>query len=442
MKRWFSAVVFVFLLAATGHAQTVYSNLFVVNGLGESVSRIDVSENHVWNNVFTTDNVPQQVKVKGDSLYVLNSISSTLQIFDLLSGKEVKKIDLGTSKNPWDFAFCKSTGKIFVSNLMANSVSVVDVASGAVVDSIDVGISPEGILAANGKVYVTNIAYNASTYSYGQGTVYVIDAGAHAVVDSILTPTNPQNIAVGPNGRLHVVCTGNFWNVPGVVVVVNPGTNSIEDTIAVGGTPSSITITSGGMAYLGAGGWKDYGHVLKYNAANGTVIHSDAHPIFAGKGVMGVLADDAGHVFAAAFSEDQVDVIGTAVDSVVQRYNVGDGPQSLALWKTTVSGVIEKDLAQGIPVQFRLEQNYPNPVRARVIGATETQFAFQIPTEETVSLKIYNLLGQEMLSIFEGKMVAGRHVFEANLGGLNTGLYFYQLRTNSGILTKKLIVTP
>lgn len=442
MKRWFSSVIVVFLFATMGRTQTVYSNLFVVNGLGESVSRIDVSEDRVWNNVFTTDNVPQQAKIQGDSLYILNSISSTLQIIDLSSAKEVKKIDLGTQKNPWDFTFCKSAGKIFVSNLMANSVSVVDVASGAVVDSIAVGRSPEGILAANGKVYVTNTAYNASSYSYGQGTVYVIDAGTRTVVDSILTPTNPQNIVIGPNGRLHVVCTGNYGNVPGVVVVVNPGTNSMEDTIAVGGTPSSITITSGGMAYLGAGGWMDYGHVLKYNAANGTVIRSDDHPILTGKGAMGVLADDAGHVFVAAFSDDQVDVIDTSVDSVVLRYNVGDGPQNLALWKTTVSSINEDDLAQGAPVQFRLEQNYPNPVRARAIGSNETQFVFQVPEEETISLKIYNLLGQEVLSLFQGKMSAGQHVFKADLAGLHTGLYFYQLRTNTGILTKKLIVAP
>lgn len=442
MKRWFSTVMLVFLFAAMGRAQTVYSNLFVVNGLAESVSRIDVSENRVWNNVFTTDNVPQQIRIKGDSLYVLNSVSSTLQIFNLSSGQEVKKIDLGTSKNPWDFTFCKSSGKIFVSNLMANSVSVVDVASGSVLDSIGVGISPEGIFAANGRVYVTNTAYDASTYSYGQGTVYVIDAAAHTVTDSILTPTNPQSIAVGPNGRLHVVCTGNFWNIPGVVVVVNPVTNSIVDTIAVGGTPSGITITSDGLAYLGAGGWTDYGHVLKYDAVNDTVIRSDAHPILAGKGVMGVLADNAGHVFAAAFGNDQVDVIDTAVDSVVKIYNVGDGPQNLALWKTTISKVDENEMAQAVPAEFKLEQNYPNPVRVRGVGAGETEFAFQISAEENVSLKIFNLLGQEMISIFEGKLAKGRHVLKANLSGLNTGLYFYQLRTSSGILTKKLIVAP
>jgi len=442
MKRWLRAVVLVLLFAAIAQAQTVYSNLFVVNGLGESVSMIDVSENRVWNNVFTTDNVPNQMKIQGDSLYVLNSVSSTLQIFDLISKQEVKKIDLGTRKNPWDFTFCRSTGKIFVSNLMANSVSVVDVASGSVVDSIAVGISPEGILAVNGRVYVTNTAYNASTYSYGQGTVYVIDAVSHTVIDSILTPTNPQNMAVGPAGRLHVVCTGNLWNVPGVVAVVDPSTHSIVDTIAVGGIPSSITFTPDGLAYLGAGGWTDYGHVLKYDAVNDIVIRSEAHPILAGKGVVGVLADRAGHVFVAAFSDDQVDVIQTAGDSVVQTINVGDGPQNLALWRTTLSRVDKPNLAQGIPVRFQLEQNYPNPVRVSSAGREETQFSFQIPAEETVSLKIFNLLGQEMQSLFEGKLPAGQHVFKADLNGLSTGLYFYQLQTSHGILTKKLLVVP
>ncbi len=439
MKR-FLIILWLFVIVGTGRAQSVYTNLFVENSLGESVSRVDLTENRIWNDVFTTGNVPNQIKVKGDSLYILNSVSSTLQIVNLNTQKNVATIDLGTNKNPWNFAFCKSSGLIFVTNLMANSVSVVDIGKGAVVDSITVGQAPEGIVAVGKRVYVTNTAFDATTFSYGQGSVTVIDAASRSVVDSILTPINPQNLAVDAGGRIHVVCTGNFSTVPGSVLVVDLGSNSVLDTVVVGGTPSSITIAPNGVAYLGAGGWVTNGNVLAYNASTFEVLHGADNPIRTATGAMDVLADDAGHVFVAAFNEDRVDVIDTKADSVVDSYEVGDGPQSLALWKITASGVAEKSGSNRLPAQFVLEQNYPNPIRTNVRALT--QFNFEIPRSENVTLKIYNVLGQVVATLVNGKLTAGTHQVQADLGYLSAGLYFSQLRTAQGVKTRKLVVKP
>ena len=439
MKKWL-AIVFVLAGFASAKAQSVYTNLFVENNLAETVSRIDLSENRIWNNVFTTGNVPNQIQVRGDSLYILNSVSSTLQIVDLNTGKEVNTIDLGAHKNPWNFTFCKSSGLIFVSNLMANSVSVVDLQKGTVVDSISVGTAPEGILAVGKKVYVTNTAFDAVTFSYGQGSVFVIDAPSRTVVDTILTPTNPQNLAVDSDGRLHVVCTGNFANLSGSVLVVDLSTNSVVDTVKIGGSPSTIAFGANGVAYLGAGGWGSHGNVLAYNAQTLAILHGADHPIQTGAGVMDVLADGEGHIFAAAFKEDRVDVIDTQVDSVVKSFAVGDGPGSLALWKTTVSRVVEHKAENKRPRQFVLEQNYPNPVCVR--SAQGIRFSFQLSQEDNVVLSVYNVLGQKMLDLAAGKFSAGRHVIEANLGHFGSGLYFYRLKTSRGIQVRKLVVTP
>ena len=439
MKKYL-IVLWLFVIAGTGQAQSVYTNLFVENSLGESVSRVDVTEGKIWNNLFTTGNVPNQIKVRGDSLYILNSISSTLQIVNLNTQQEVATIDLGANKNPWNFTFCKSSGLIFVTNLMANSVSVVDVTKGSVVDSIAVGKAPEGILAFGKKVYVTNTAFDATTFSYGQGTVSIIDAASRSVVDSILTPVNPQNLAVDASGRLHVVCTGNFATVSGSVLVVDLSTKTVVDTVAVGGTPSSITMAPNGVAYLGSGGWVTSGNVLAYDASTLSVLHSADNPIRTGTGAMDVLADDAGHVFVAAFNEDKVDVIDTKADSVVSSYEVGDGPQSLALWKTTVSRVAEKENSEQVPARFALKQNYPNPIKAKANAVT--QFSFRIPGTENVTLKIYNVLGQVVATLVDGKLSAGSHRIQANLGYLSPGLYFAQLRTAQGVRTRKLVVQP
>ncbi|GBE28785.1 hypothetical protein BMS3Bbin03_02736 [bacterium BMS3Bbin03] len=440
MKRLLAAAALVFALIGTTLAQTVYSDLFVLNGLGETVSKIGLTEDRIWNNLYTTGDVPNQIRVWGDSLYILNSVSSTLQIVNLSAGRQVAEIDLGVNKNPWNFAYSKSSGKIFITNLMANSVSVVDVAAKAVVDSIDVGGSPEGILVVGNRVYVTNTAYDAATYTYGQGTVLVIDALSGTVIDTINTPANPQALAVDSGGRIHVVCTGNFGNVAGSVVILNPATNAIVDTVRVGGTPGEITITQSGKAYLSAGGWVGNGVVLKYDALTDSVLRGTNNPIITGLGAMSVLADNAGHVFVSAFSDDRVDVIDVSADSVVQTYNVGDGPQSLALWKTTVSNVTENGAAQQQPLQFKLEQNYPNPVRAHSNAAGRTNFTFRLPRNETVTLQIYNILGEEVATIFNGVSSAGEHTVQMNLSGLSAGLYFYRLKSNGTALTRKLLI--
>ncbi len=439
MKRLF-AIFVLFVLLGTASAQTVYTNLFVENNLGETITRVDITEGKIWNNVFTTGNVPNQIQVRGDSLYVLNSISSTLQIFNLRSGKEVATIDLGANKNPWSVAFCKSSGLVFVTNLQANSVSVVDIKKGAVVDSISVGKAPEGILAAGKKVYVANTAFDATTFSYDQGSVFVIDAATFSVVDTILTPLNPQSLAVDNNGRLHIVCTGNFATVSGSVLVVDLSSNTVVDTVAIGGTPSSITIASNGNAYLGAGGWVGSGNVLEYNATTLAILHDAGDPIHTGTGAMDVLADGEGHVFVAAFNEDRVDVIDTKVDSVVQQYAVGDGPQSLAIWKTTVSKIVDNTGGKQVPARFVLQQNYPNPVQAQ--AKNMTQFSFRIPRAENVTLRIYNVLGQVVATLVDGNLTAGSHLVRADLSGLSAGLYFTRLQTAEGVKTKKLVVAP
>ncbi|HDZ12560.1 MAG TPA: hypothetical protein ENH53_10100, partial [Bacteroidetes bacterium] len=93
MKRLLAAAALVFALIGTTLAQTVYSDLFVLNGLGETVSKIGLTEDRIWNNLYTTGDVPNQIRVWGDSLYILNSVSSTLQIVNLSAGRQVAEID-------------------------------------------------------------------------------------------------------------------------------------------------------------------------------------------------------------------------------------------------------------------------------------------------------------------------------------------------------------
>ncbi|MGB5848565.1 MAG: T9SS type A sorting domain-containing protein, partial [Ignavibacteriaceae bacterium] len=86
------------------------------------------------------------------------------------------------------------------------------------------------------------------------------------------------------------------------------------------------------------------------------------------------------------------------------------------------------------PAKFDLEQNYPNPFNP------STTIRFNLPDNEFVSLKIFNTLGEEVQTLFEGNLNAGTHTYNFNADGLPSGLYIYRLSTNAYSKTKKMML--
>lgn len=83
---------------------------------------------------------------------------------------------------------------------------------------------------------------------------------------------------------------------------------------------------------------------------------------------------------------------------------------------------------------YELLQNYPNPFNP------ETQITFILPRAGKISLAIYNVLGQKVATLADGFYLAGIHRLTWNASNLASGIYFYQLETDSKILTRKIMV--
>jgi choice-of-anchor B domain-containing protein len=73
------------------------------------------------------------------------------------------------------------------------------------------------------------------------------------------------------------------------------------------------------------------------------------------------------------------------------------------------------------PTEFVLNQNYPNPFNP------STKITFQNPRDEFVSLKIFNSLGEEVLTLAENNFIAGTHTIDFNASGLPSGMYIARL---------------
>jgi len=87
-----------------------------------------------------------------------------------------------------------------------------------------------------------------------------------------------------------------------------------------------------------------------------------------------------------------------------------------------------------IPDEFTLEQNYPNPFNP------STTIHFSISKAEVVTLKIYNILGEEIKTLVNEYKEAGNHTIQFNAISLSSGIYFYKLQAGSFVQTKKMIV--
>ncbi len=96
------------------------------------------------------------------------------------------------------------------------------------------------------------------------------------------------------------------------------------------------------------------------------------------------------------------------------------------------SNVIEVDA--GLPKVFALEQNYPNPFNPTTV------ISYQLPVAGNVSLKLYDVLGKEVMTLVNGRQEAGAYNFNFNASSLSSGVYFYRLQSGNFVQTKKMML--
>ncbi len=119
---------------------------------------------------------------------------------------------------------------------------------------------------------------------------------------------------------------------------------------------------------------------------------------------------------------------------------------------TTFARTIHVALTTGIaeeknhPAGFGLAQSYPNPAALSGPGAGNTRITFNIQASGQARLSIFNIFGQQVRTLLQGRHGAGQHIAEWDLRNdrgepVGAGIYFYQLQTNRQTATKKLVIT-
>ena len=138
------------------------------------------------------------------------------------------------------------------------------------------------------------------------------------------------------------------------------------------------------------------------------------------------------------FPNDQSLYIGTAGNNGFKRFRgriddvrIGSSIEQI----NDSSSEISLQENATTPVQsFKLNQNYPNPFNS------QTVIEFELLTSGHVSLDVYNIPGQKILTLVDNEMAAGRYAFNFNAIGLSSGCYYYILQSADFRETKKMIV--
>jgi photosystem II stability/assembly factor-like uncharacterized protein len=123
---------------------------------------------------------------------------------------------------------------------------------------------------------------------------------------------------------------------------------------------------------------------------------------------------------------------------VYQDFNVNSGiSYNYRIRQTDYDGSVTiYNLAEtvtfGTPVNFELAQNYPNPFNP------STTITFSIPQKSEVSVKIYDILGNEVATLVNESKEAGRYSINFNASKYSSGVYFYSIKAGNFTETKKM----
>lgn len=111
-------------------------------------------------------------------------------------------------------------------------------------------------------------------------------------------------------------------------------------------------------------------------------------------------------------------------------YSPIDGYYKL-FWKDSTTSVSPVDF---LPSEYSLFQNFPNPFNP------SSRIIFTIPERNFVSLKVFDLLGSEIIYLINEELDAGRYEVDFSGDNLSSGVYIYQIRAGSFIDSKKMIL--
>jgi hypothetical protein len=310
-------------------------------------------------------------------------------------------------------------------------------------------------LAATQVFDIVSIDGNIFAGTYDGGVFLSTDEGSHW--DSVnVGLTNKSVIDLAVKGRdLFAVCW--FYYGPSVFLSTNNGASWTAANVGIpASVPASALVvidqdllagTNEGGVYRSTDNGRNWGSIrdgsgMDYFRCMTVTQDSIGHTrIFFG----GTHRDSEGHDWGVAllstdggssWSDISEGLLLNSVNDIgVSGAFVFAGTGTAGVWKRPLSEITSAEFTESTtPTALHLGQNFPNPFNPR------TTITYELPIQCHVSLKVYNMFGQEVAVLANGLQVAGHKSIFFNASGLPSGVYFYSLTAGESVATKKFVL--
>jgi hypothetical protein len=131
-----------------------------------------------------------------------------------------------------------------------------------------------------------------------------------------------------------------------------------------------------------------------------------------------------------SYIDSTLDYSGTFYYTVTAIYVGGELPANEVLINITSS---ESQDLPILPKEFSIAQNHPNPFNP------STKIKFALPKPETVTIEVYNIIGQKIQTLLNKPMPAGYHEVDFNGQNLSSGVYLYRIQAGAWQDVKKMV---
>jgi YVTN family beta-propeller protein len=264
------------------------------------------------------------------SVALINLETATIQRFFVFTGG-----------NATGSTFADDT-TIIVANSDRNLVgrATTGQAADAIASTVAVAAQPTAVTMAGGRVIVTSANLGADFLPIGNGIVTALDPKTLQVLGRATTGgTNSTDAAVGPDGLLYVVNTGDFL-AAGSLTIIDPATMQVQATIPnMGVGPGAISIDSNGLAYISG----FFSGTLVWNTKTRTFVRGTDNPVCAKlangscRGAFAAATNAAGNVYQLFFGNltqgqpPYVFVYKAGTFALTDSISAGTGPAAIAI---------------------------------------------------------------------------------------------------------------
>lgn len=321
-------------------APAVAKAVYVLNegNFGQIEARLsvyDIIRDTVYRDVFEGANGGQHLGSVGDDMkflngkaYILMSGSENLNVVSITDNILLQSVSF-PGNSPHDLIIDSLHNRIFITRLFKNSLYVLDLSTLAIIDSVGVGSNPQGMVISGNDLFVCNSGYGSDS------TISIVDVVSDTVKATIRVGFGPAGIAIAPDGKIWISCTGNAFGSPpshGRVYVLNSSSYAIEDSIVfTENLWGNITMSSDGFAnIIGTTSGSFYGGPIhRINTATKAVTLNFISGTYYSAAVYGVTED----IYVADvknFSTDGVINVYSRTGSAKRSFTVQKGPGVIA----------------------------------------------------------------------------------------------------------------